>query len=137
MNFPSHGSFDKYILLQFKSGLREQQRELQLSIEQAEQEIRGLADSRPSSIEDAAPDNSLKEEIFRRLSQYRSRLRLVDVALEAIHSGSFGICADCGDAIGTRRLQAVPWTSYCIQCQERLEKAGPAESVSLPLLALL
>ena len=125
------------MLLQFKSGLREQQRELQLSIEQADQEIRALADSHPSSIEDAAPDNSLKEEIFGRLSQYRSRLRLVEVALEGIRNGTFGTCADCGAAIGTRRLQAVPWTSYCIQCQERLEKTGPAKSVSLPLLASL
>lgn len=125
------------MLLQFKSGLREQQRELQLSIEQADQEIRALADSHPSSIEDAAPDNSLKEEILRRLSQYRSRLQLVEVALEGIRSGTFGTCADCGAAIGTRRLQAVPWTSYCIQCQERLEKTGLAESVNLPLPASL
>src|SRR5262250_971710 len=134
MNLTSHSSFDKYVLLQFKSGLREQQRELQLSIEQAEQEIRALADSRPS-IEDAAPDNSIKEEIFGRLSQCRRRLRLVQVALEGIRSGAFGTCADCGGAIGTRRLQAVPWTSYCIQCQERLEKTGPAESVGLALSA--
>jgi len=136
MNLTSHSSFDKYVLLQFKSGLREQQRELQLSIEQAEQEIRALAVSR-LSIEDAAPDNPIKEEMFGRLSQYRSRLRLVVVALEGIRSGTFGTCADCGGAIGTRRLQAVPWTSYCIQCQERLEKTGPAEIVSLPLPASL
>jgi DnaK suppressor protein len=136
MNLTSHSSFDKYVLLQFKSGLRDQQRELQLSIEQAEQKIRALADSRPS-IEDGAPDNSVKEEIVGRLSQYRSHLRLVEVALEAIRSGTFGSCGDCGGAIGTRRLQAVPWTSYCIQCQERLEKTGPAEIESLPLLASL
>ena len=134
MNLTPHSSFDKYVLLQFKSGLREQQRELQLSIEQIEQEVRALADSRPS-IEDAAPDNSIKEEMFGRLSQYRSRLQLVEQALEGIRSGTFGICADCGGAIGTRRLQAVPWTSYCIQCQERLEKTGPAESIDLALPA--
>jgi len=136
MNLTSHSSFDKYVLLQFKSGLREQQRELHLSIEQAEQEIRAFADSRPS-IEDAAPDNSIKEEMFGRMSQYRSRLRLVEVALETIRGGTFGTCTDCGGAIGTRRLQAVPWTSYCIHCQERSEKTGPAEIVSLPLPASL
>ena len=136
MNLTPHSSFDKYVLLQFKSGLREQQRELQLSIEQSEQEIRALAVSR-LSIEDAAPDNSIKEEMFGRLSQYRSRLRLVVVALEGIRSGTFGTCADCGGAIETRRLQAVPWASYCIQCQERLEKTEPAEIVSLPVPASL
>jgi DnaK suppressor protein len=124
MNLSSNPVFDKYVLLQFKSGLREQQRELQLSIQQAEQEIRALADLRPSSIEDVVPDNSLKEEILGRLSEYRGRLRLVEVALEGICSGTFGTCADCGGAIGSKRLQAVPWTSYCIQCQERLEKNG-------------
>ena len=135
MNLTSHSSFDKYVLLQFKSGLREQQRELQLSIEQAEHEIRALADLRPSGIEDAAPDNALKEEIFGRLSQYRSRLRLVEIALEGIRGGTFGTCADCGGAIGARRLQAVPWASYCIDCQERLEKTELAESINLPLPA--
>lgn len=134
MNSIPHSSFDKYVLLQFKSGLREQQRELQQSIEQIEREVRALADSRPS-IEDAAPDNSIKEEMFGRLTQYRSRLQLVELALEGIRSGTFGICADCGGAIGTRRLQAVPWTRYCIQCQENLEKTGPAESVGLALPA--
>src|SRR5215469_10903194 len=129
--------FDKYVLEQFKNGLVEQQRELQLSIEQAEQAIRTLADWRPSSIEDAAPDDSLKEETFGRLSQNRSRLRLVQVALESIRRGTFGTCADCGAAIGTKRLQAVPWTSYCIHCQERLEETGSAASVSLSLPASL
>src|SRR5215467_8409211 len=111
MNLTPQSSFDKYVLLQFKTGLREQQRELQLSIEQIEQEVRALADSR-ASIEDAAPDNSIKEEMFGRMSQYRSRLQLVEQALEGIRSGTFGTCADCGGAIGARRLQAVPWTSY-------------------------
>ena len=47
MSFSTHSSLDKYVLLQFKSGLREQQRELQGSIEQAETAIRDLADSTP------------------------------------------------------------------------------------------
>jgi multiple antibiotic resistance protein len=44
--------------------------------------------------------------------------------LERIQSGDFGSCAGCGHAISLKRLQAVPWASHCIQCQERYEHCG-------------
>jgi DnaK suppressor protein len=118
----TYSSFDKFVLLQFKSGLREQQRELQQSIDQSEKEIREFADSRSSNLADAAPRYSLEDSILARLSQDRRRLNLIELALERIRSGSFGACAGCGAAIGTRRLQAVPWASHCIECQQRFEQ---------------
>jgi|SRR5215470_274035 len=132
MNLESHSSFDKYVLLQFKSGLREQQRELQESIDQAEKAIRELSDSGPRDVADAASGHSLELSVIAQSSQNRNRLRLVEIALERIRSGTFGTCAVCGAAIGTRRLQAVPWASHCIECQERFEQAGPPENVSSP-----
>jgi DnaK suppressor protein len=129
MNLASHSSFDKYVLLQFKSGLREQQRELHLSIEQAEKE---LADPALNDVVKAAPYNSFADSVLVRLSQDRSRLLLVELALERIRDGTFGACADCGAAIGTRRLQAVPWASHCIQCQQQFAQATLAENVSSP-----
>jgi DnaK suppressor protein len=29
---------------------------------------------------------------------------------------------NCGNEINPKRLEAVPWTRYCIACQEKLEK---------------
>jgi DnaK suppressor protein len=132
MTLPAPSSFDRFLLLQFKSGLREQQRELQQLIAQAERAIRELTDSAPRDIADVASEHSLEGSAIAQLSQNRSRLRLVELALEQIRSGSFGTCANCGAAIGLRRLQAVPWMRRCIQCQERHEQGGVNETASWP-----
>jgi DnaK suppressor protein len=48
-------------------------------------------------------------------------LRLVDSALREIHDGTFGICNRCGESISVKRLKAVPWSPYCVSCQQTLE----------------
>jgi RNA polymerase-binding protein DksA len=40
----------------------------------------------------------------------------VEAALERIEDGTYGSCADCGKPIGDARLDALPFTPYCIQC---------------------
>jgi DnaK suppressor protein len=130
MSLAAGFSFDKYVLLQFKSGPREQQRQLQQSLEQAEKAIRELADSGPRDLADVAAGHSLEGSVIAESNQNRSRLRLVELALERIRNGTFGVCADCGAAIGLRRLQAIPWTRQCIQCQERHEQGDLTEAAS-------
>jgi DnaK suppressor protein len=49
-------------------------------------------------------------------------LQAVESALGRIRDGSFGQCLSCGNEIGGARLEAVPWTPYCIQCQEDFER---------------
>ncbi|HUQ95059.1 MAG TPA: TraR/DksA family transcriptional regulator [Bryobacteraceae bacterium] len=43
----------------------------------------------------------------------------IDDALARIAAGSYGICEDCEELIPQKRLNAVPWTQFCVQCQER------------------
>ena len=52
---------------------------------------------------------------------------MVESALDRIRQGSFGQCISCGEDINTKRLEAVPWTRYCIACQEKLEKGQLVE----------
>ena len=51
-----------------------------------------------------------------------SLLQMVDTALLRIREGSFGECIHCGKEINSKRLEAVPWTRHCIECQEKLEQ---------------
>ena len=44
--------------------------------------------------------------------------REVRAALARIDEGTYGVCANCEDEIGTKRLKAVPWAPLCIRCQE-------------------
>jgi RNA polymerase-binding protein DksA len=46
----------------------------------------------------------------------------IDGALERIENGTFGICARCGNPIGSERLEALPWATLCIDCKRRQER---------------
>src|ERR1700688_506782 len=47
------------------------------------------------------------------LNREAERLREIRAALERLPSGSFGICLNCEEEIGAKRLAAVPWTALC------------------------
>ena len=45
----------------------------------------------------------------------------VEAALDRIDDGSYGRCEDCGQDIARERLDAIPYASLCIRCEERAE----------------
>ena len=47
--------------------------------------------------------------------------RNIQLALIRINDQSFGTCVHCDEEIGRRRLEALPWTPFCIRCQEAAE----------------
>jgi DnaK suppressor protein len=56
----------------------------------------------------------------------RKLLSKVDAALVRIDEGTFGLCDDCDEQIGLKRLEARPVTTLCIDCktaQETQEKS--------------
>jgi DnaK suppressor protein len=110
------------VLLLFKTDLQEQYSELTRAIDRAHKEIRAPADSGPGDFIDESCGNCSKEAILATYSQNRTQLRKVEAALEHLVMGNFGICASCGGAIGLKRLQALPWTNNCIECQEQSEQ---------------
>lgn len=66
-------------------------------------------------------------------SEHEKKLA-IDNALESIERGEYGICQECGEAIGQKRLAAVPWAARCVACQnERDEEAKENPSPAYPL----
>jgi DnaK suppressor protein len=51
-----------------------------------------------------------------------NQLRDVLAAIRRIEEGSFGICQECEEGIYPKRLAAVPWAAFCIQCQEAVDR---------------
>ncbi|BDS08085.1 RNA polymerase-binding transcription factor DksA [Oceaniferula spumae] len=49
-------------------------------------------------------------------------LEKIDLAIERLDDGTYGICKDCGGDIGLARLQAKPYSSLCIDCQSAKEQ---------------
>src|SRR3954463_10825559 len=64
-----------------------------------------------------------RELAIRNLDRESNLLRNVRAALRRIDDGSFGVCVHCDEEISPKRIAAVPWTPYCIQCQEAADKA--------------
>ena len=57
------------------------------------------------------------------VSENESRqLALIDDALLRIEDEEYGPCQNCEKAINPKRLAAIPWARYCIECQELVEK---------------
>lgn len=57
------------------------------------------------------------------VSENESRqLLLINEALERIADEEYGICQNCEKEINPKRLNAVPWARYCLDCQELQEK---------------
>jgi DnaK suppressor protein len=73
-------------------------------------------------VADQAVISYQKEFLFSQGTSGHQQLRLVQQALNRVREGSFGECVHCGEEIGAKRLEAVPWTPYCINCQEKIEK---------------
>ena len=57
------------------------------------------------------------------VSENESRqLLFINEALERIQDDEYGLCQNCENAINPKRLDAVPWARYCLNCQELLEQ---------------
>ncbi|OGW76209.1 MAG: hypothetical protein A3J72_07400 [Nitrospirae bacterium RIFCSPHIGHO2_02_FULL_40_19] len=52
----------------------------------------------------------------------RLLLKKIDEAVERIDNGTFGICEECGNRIGVKRIEARPVTTLCIECKTRQEE---------------
>ena len=77
-----------------------------------------------SGVEDAADivTTELTRETLYKLSQAeRETLFLIDIALKKIENGTYGICEECGEPIGEKRLEAIPWVRLCIKCSQNEE----------------
>lgn len=108
-------------IVQLRDKLDNQRQESMRFLERLKDESRSLDTDSAQDSADWCVVNMSKESLFEQSSQKRTVLRLIDAALERMTRGSFGICVACGDEIQTRRLQAVPWTQFCLSCQEELE----------------
>jgi DnaK suppressor protein len=63
-----------------------------------------------------------RELAIRNLDRETNLLRSVRSALRRVDEGTYGTCLHCEEDISPKRLNAVPWAPYCIQCQEEADR---------------
>jgi len=73
-------------------------------------------------IADKAVSSYTREFLYSLTDGERSTLLQIDDALNRIDDVTYGMCINCGQTIAEKRLTAMPWTPYCVDCQELSEK---------------
>ena len=79
----------------------------------------GQSDNHPGDLATI----TLDREIDYTLEENEERvITAIDAALQRIEDGTYGICQGCGQPIAAERLEAVPWTTQCIECKRKEER---------------
>ena len=96
-----------------KKQLQARLKELSARIEEIEGDLRT---PRSASWEDRATETEGDEVLDALEDTAMAEIAEIRKALERIDSGTYGICAACGDEINAKRLEALPYATRCINC---------------------
>jgi DnaK suppressor protein len=105
-------------LSKFKKILESKQDELELVVRNRD----AITIEKSADALDEVQHAAERELAIRNLDRESNLLRNVRSALRRIEDGSFGICLHCEEEISPKRLAAVPWAPFCIQCQEQADR---------------
>ncbi len=83
----------------------------------------------PFHLADEGTDTMEQEQGFLLRSKEGRLLYEIDEALRTLYKtpDDFGKCVSCGQEVAFERLELVPWTKYCLQCQQQQEST-PSEA---------
>ncbi|HYK00984.1 MAG TPA: TraR/DksA family transcriptional regulator [Thermoanaerobaculia bacterium] len=107
---------------QHEDALKIKQRQLLDSFQRDKAAGNTAVDDGIQDLADKAYSAYSKELNFSLSDGERNLLMLIEEAFTRMNDGAYGTCTNCGTVIGEKRLQAVPWTPFCIDCQELQEK---------------
>lgn len=96
------------------------------ALRQAGGEVSGNLSNVPMHMADIGTDTFEQEMSASLLTNARQLQTEVAAALDRLEQGSFGKCRQCGRDIAEDRLQAVPYTPYCVECAQNAEDDGEA-----------
>ena len=85
---------------------------------------------------DAGSDAYDRDFALSLLSQEQDALYEIDEALKRIDLGTYGICEMSGKPIPRRRLEAIPFARFTVECQSQLEKQSKASRVRQSVTSL-
>ena len=87
----------------------------------------------PIHMADVGTDNFEQEFTLGLMDSERKVLTEIEDALKRIEEGVYGICEGTGQFIEKERLEAIPWTRYCVAYAGQMEKGGSQKQESAEL----
>lgn len=113
---------DKRSLESYKKKLHEKRRNLTDAYMRDKNYGRESDSGGTQDLADKASTSYTKEFLYSLSNSERSILQEVEDAITRLGEGEFGVCEECEESIHKKRLDAVPWARYCLQCQEAHDK---------------
>src|SRR4051794_25684358 len=105
-----------------KARLQDKERDLLEWIGTLQQNARESGTADVEDPIDSVISSEGKAGSFREATIEHRTLVAVQEALQRIENGTYGTCIDCGSQIEPARLEAVPWTPYCLADQEKHDR---------------
>jgi DnaK suppressor protein len=108
----------------FRKVLLDKRREIGGDVTQLEdQALRSYEDEvSVDHMADHGSDSYEKDQTIGFIEREGASLRAIDLALQKIKDGSYGLCEVCGGKIRKVRLNAIPYARLCLDCQSKEEK---------------
>jgi RNA polymerase-binding transcription factor len=106
----------------YKQKLLDKQRELQDEIAHLGEEARNVDPAEVRDYTERAEIDGQTAGALDSATTLTHMLENVRDALNRIEEGGYGTCIVCGQPIEPQRLDAVPWTLYCLKDQEQLDR---------------
>lgn len=104
------------------AGFRELLRRKRTELSAKSRALESIAVERSADLIEEAQYKSERELAITSLNREAAIRRNIELALIRINRDSFGTCTHCEQEISRRRLEAVPWTPFCIRCQEAADR---------------
>jgi DnaK suppressor protein len=113
---------DKKTLARFKKILLKEREQIIGEVKQIYESSKEMGQDGIQDIGDEAANIYNKQILLSLNENERMRLQEVDESLDRIENGTYGICEECGEPIGLKRLEVRLVAKYCVPCKTKLEK---------------
>ncbi len=113
---------NKRELEKYRRLLEHKKAELSTELAKARTAEEDTTEESTQDIADKAVSSYTREFLYSLTDSERTVLLQIDEALARVEEGTYGFCGNCGKEMNEKRLTAVPWTPYCVDCQELAEK---------------
>lgn len=113
-------------LTQFRKALLDKRRQLEDEVGRSALYGKGQEDDSIKDLGDQATTAYTREFLFELGNGDRRLLKEVVTALRKLDEGGFGECERCAEPIAEKRLEALPFARYCIDCQRVIEQEEKA-----------
>jgi DnaK suppressor protein len=126
--WPRHTSNELEAILntrKYKQQLLDEEKRLLDGLEHAGTAAREAGNDTTGDVVDRTVSGEQKENEFQEATMDWEILRQVRDALRRIEEGTYGKCVVDNEPIEEKRLDAMPWTPYCMKHQQLLEGAHP------------